>query len=353
VTLQADSDAIQLVFIGDVSLGESPSSIGLGVSRVLGEPLYRQWGEYLSGLSGDFIIGNFEGTVSKHSTYARDHILHKSMRTDPDTAGPIGVSGISHFSLANNHSNDHGEQALQESKEYLDAQGIVGIDDFWTTGNVYEFCKSGMSIGVIAINFVNKSMGRTDEAIAPDLRNVPDLISRVAQQRKNYDHLIITVHWGDNYGLWPNGFQVEVARQLANAGAAAIIGHHPHNIQAIDDVGSAPVVYSLGSFCFENKTPFTRLGQIVVLQCSKETVEIAEHQHISIDSDYRVSEMLSTLQRLVTFLTRRKPVFVLNYLYVLVLRIWIFGASFFRVLLRGDFGLYIRWIRYRYSKSRP
>jgi hypothetical protein len=351
VTEKDESRSMQLVFIGDIALGESPSSFGLGVSRSLGAPLYRQWGEYLSRYRGDIILGNFEGTVSSQSSYPADDIMFSSMRIDPQLAGPLRLSGISHVSLANNHSRDHGEAAFQESRNYLDAQQIVALEHFKQAGKVYEICNEGISIGLVALNFVDKTMGKKDKSISVGMEDLPAILELIIEQKQRFNHLIITVHWGDNYGLWPNNMQMDVAKQLASAGASAVIGHHPHNIQAVNTIDGVPVVYSLGSFCFENKSPFTRLGQIIVLQCTENDLTITDHRHISIDRNYRISESLSPIQRLVVLLARSRPSASVNFAYVRVVRLWIFTVSLYRVVTNGNFGRYLKWFKYRYAKQ--
>jgi poly-gamma-glutamate synthesis protein (capsule biosynthesis protein) len=277
--------------------------------------------------------------------------MFSSMRIDPQLAGPLRLSGISHVSLANNHSKDHGRPAFQESRNYLDAQQMVAMEHFWQAGKVYEIFNEGISIGLIALNFVDKTMGRKDESISVGMADLPAMLELITEHKQRFNHLVITVHWGDNYGLWPNNMQLDLAKQLAAAGASAVIGHHPHNIQAVNTIDSVPIVYSLGSFCFENKSPFTRLGQIIVLQCTENDLTITDHRHISIDRNYRISESLSPIQRLVVLLARSRPSELVNFVYVRIVRLWIFSVSLYRVVTSGNLGRYLRWLRYRYAKK--
>jgi poly-gamma-glutamate synthesis protein (capsule biosynthesis protein) len=42
-----------------------------------------------------------------------------------------------------------------------------------------------------------------------------------------------------------------LARKMIDAGAAAVIGGHPHVTQTVDVHAGAPIVYSLGNFAFD------------------------------------------------------------------------------------------------------
>lgn len=346
-----ENGAIRLVFVGDIALGESPSSAGLGISRARGDALYSQWREYLANFSADYILGNLECTVSNSSEYSADHIMNESMRTDPVSAGPMGNSGISHLSLANNHVNDHGWRAYRDTKDYLRSQNIVAIEHFPRAGVIRRVSGNGISIGIIALNFVNKSMGRVDDTISIASEELAPLMKLIGEERQRVDHLIVTVHWGENYGLWPTDLQTALARDFAKSGVSAIIGHHPHNIQDTRKIENVPVVYSLGSFCFENKSPFTRLGQIVVLDCSRRSLTIADHRFISIDDNFMISEHVTLLQRILMFLIRKRPSAILNFAFVRTVRIWIFCVSLFRTVSKGNVAAYIKWIKHRYAKT--
>jgi len=56
---------------------------------------------------------------------------------------------------------------------------------------------------------------------------------------------------------------VQTARDLIDAGADAIVGHHPHVIQKIDYYKHKPIFYSLGNFVFDQLQPETRSGIVV------------------------------------------------------------------------------------------
>ena len=49
----------------------------------------------------------------------------------------------------------------------------------------------------------------------------------------------MSCHWGIEYDYYPNTFQKNMAKQLADAGADVIIGTHPHTLQDVEYIQRA------------------------------------------------------------------------------------------------------------------
>ncbi|MGH2687659.1 MAG: CapA family protein, partial [Actinomycetota bacterium] len=64
------------------------------------------------------------------------------------------------------------------------------------------------------------------------------------------DAVVVMVHWGTEGSALPDPAQVRLAHQLVDAGAAAVIGSHPHVLQPVIRYRDAVVAYSLGNFVF-------------------------------------------------------------------------------------------------------
>ena len=65
-------------------------------------------------------------------------------------------------------------------------------------------------------------------------------------------HIVVPFfHWGVEYVPWPTDEQRRIAHAAIEAGAAAVIGSHPHWVQAIESYQGRPIIYSLGNFVFD------------------------------------------------------------------------------------------------------
>lgn len=84
------------------------------------------------------------------------------------------------------------------------------------------------------------------EALAPD---VAAMERDIREARKVAHAVVVCLHWGIRYV--PKvlaAYQTPVAHAAIDAGADAIIGHHPHTLKAIEVYRGKPIFYSIGNF---------------------------------------------------------------------------------------------------------
>jgi poly-gamma-glutamate synthesis protein (capsule biosynthesis protein) len=92
--------------------------------------------------------------------------------------------------------------------------------------------------------------------------------------------LIVSIHWGAEYKFAPAPEDRKLAQQMIDAGAFAIIGHHPHVLQPVEFLersrgGKGLVVYSLGNLLsnqdYDDVNGAKRDGLLVELELVRET----------------------------------------------------------------------------------
>ena len=69
--------------------------------------------------------------------------------------------------------------------------------------------------------------------------------------REVADHVVVGANWGIEYKSDPNAFQREMAGIAIDAGAALVMGNHPHWVQAVEHFEGALVSYAGGNFVFD------------------------------------------------------------------------------------------------------
>jgi poly-gamma-glutamate synthesis protein (capsule biosynthesis protein) len=169
--------------------------------------------------------------------------------------------------LANNHILDCGEEGVRTTLARLEADGIqqVGVNataDDAARPRILEL--EGLRIGWIAHTFsVNFKpfpedkpwlVNMTPMHLVPD----PDVSGIEAQvracRRAGCDLVLVSLHWGLEFEFYPHPDQVRWAHRFADAGADAVIGHHPHVPQPVeiyhppdDPARAVPILYSLGN----------------------------------------------------------------------------------------------------------
>jgi len=65
------------------------------------------------------------------------------------------------------------------------------------------------------------------------------------------DLVIPFFHWSAEYVAVPSVSMRRMAHQAIDAGAAMVIGSHPHGVQATEWYKGKPILYSLGNFVFD------------------------------------------------------------------------------------------------------
>lgn len=173
-------------------------------------------------------------------------------RADPESVAVLVDGGFTVVSLANNHTLDAGSEGVRQTLETLQRNKIayVGVHEYkersWQP--VY------VRVGRLRVGF----MAFTDLSFQHGCYNKYDVDpvaarARVAQVRAKCDLLFVSVHWGDEYQQMPNERQQRTARELLDAGADCILGHHPHVLQGIGLHQGKPILYSMGNFVFDQR----------------------------------------------------------------------------------------------------
>jgi hypothetical protein len=255
--------------------------------------------DYLS--ESDMVFGNLETPVDTltsvpfifpdYASYNAHSKLLTSFRRDD------GSSVFTALSVANNHAMDLGERGLARTLEFLEKEGInysgAGLKPWFEAldedmpKRYLLIEKRGIKIGFYAAawGLNNPSfLGSKNTyfnyipGIAPLKKENMDLASkhRIVKQMKDdgADFIVLFLHWGYEYELYPDPEIIRLGRELAKAGADLIIGSHPHVIQPSElysDSYGQPgrrsfIAYSLGNFTTTMYTPLCRLGAVMTFE---------------------------------------------------------------------------------------
>jgi poly-gamma-glutamate synthesis protein (capsule biosynthesis protein) len=160
--------------------------------------------------------------------------------------------------LANNHGYDHGPEGLLDSIRNLRRAGIVpvgaGADQRSADAPVYVDVK-GWRVAIVGVGEVLDPLDqvavgdRPGTAVGHDFARALRAI-RSASARA--DLVLVVIHWGVELDTEPRDYQVEEARQMIDAGADAIFGHHAHRLQPMETYRGRPIFYGLGNFVWPN-----------------------------------------------------------------------------------------------------
>ncbi|AUV84626.1 hypothetical protein C2R22_24155 (plasmid) [Salinigranum rubrum] len=78
------------------------------------------------------------------------------------------------------------------------------------------------------------------------------LAERVVKAKQGADVVVVSLHWGVHFvRARIADYQTTVARRVVNAGADAVIGHHPPILKGVEVYRDTPILYSIGNFAFD------------------------------------------------------------------------------------------------------
>jgi poly-gamma-glutamate synthesis protein (capsule biosynthesis protein) len=223
-------------------------------------PFAYPWGAALDELARaapDARIVNLETSVTRASAWA-DKGIHYRMH--PGNAGVLTAAGIDCCVLANNHVLDFGPAGLVETLDVLQAHGIatagVGRDRAEAERPAVLELPAGRRVLVFAFGSVTSGVPRgwaAGEAtpgvcVREDVR-VSEVAARVRAVRQPGDVVVVSVHWGGNWGWEIPAQQRRLAHALIDeAGVDVVHGHSSHHVKGIEVHAGRPILYGCGDF---------------------------------------------------------------------------------------------------------
>ena len=261
------AETITLAFAGDVMFGRFIE----GGFREIPAEHHNPFEHVNELLDSDFTMVNLETPVMRSPPKKSPYGHRMRFVTTPERVATLKANNIDGVTIANNHAFDMHGPGLKETPVILGELGleVVGEHDAELPVLRAETVEvGGWKIGFIpATTERNWAEGRrgvyvpatTREGLEKALRPV------VEAARADHDLVIVVLHWGDEYEDLPEKWQVKAARAFVDAGADAVVAHHPHVLQGIERYGDGVIAYSIGNFVFDNLHGRKRLHGILRL----------------------------------------------------------------------------------------
>jgi hypothetical protein len=238
------SRTFTLGWVGDITPG---SSYGLPAGD--GRGLYTDLRNELR--SPDLMTGNLEGTLatggaSKCGTPSPNCF---AFRAPPANANGLRAAGFDVMNLANNHANDFGPVARQETRIALTRAGVAatgGPEDI-TIRRV-----RGISVAFVGFAPYPWAASLTDHQAAAGLVRFADRLADVVVvfthagaegSDKSSTPIGAEQHLGE-----PRGDSRTFARTVIDAGADAVLSSGPHVLRGLEVYSGRMIAYSLANF---------------------------------------------------------------------------------------------------------
>jgi len=230
-------------------------------------------------------------------------------RMSPRNVGALAVARPDVCVLANNHVLDFGARGLAETLDVLERAGLrvagAGRDDdaaarpavvdvpgvTGTTGRVVVLAFGMLSSGVPAswaaaphrpgVNLVPHASPSTARGV----------VERVREVKRPGDVVVVSVHWGSNWGWGVGDDDVRFAHALIDGGVDVVHGHSSHHPRPIEVYRGRPVLYGCGDLIndYEGISGFEQfrgdLRLVYVVEVEAETGELVRLRMVPFRAD--------------------------------------------------------------------
>jgi poly-gamma-glutamate synthesis protein (capsule biosynthesis protein) len=274
-----------MFFTGDVMLGRGVDGIlesGQNVFRDV-DPLFQ---------NSDAVVVNLEDPLTTSSTNFKQAI---PLKANPTYTHVLKDNKVVVACLANNHIMDYGDKGLTDTISALQSNGInytgAGENLDQATKPVYLDIK-GRKITIL--NFMDNTTftGFLPSEMPAATVNSPgyapadwNIIKKsIDESKKNSDITVIVFHYGNEYSIIPNNYQIDLSHKCIDEGADIVIGSHPHVIQEIESYNGKPIFYSLGNFVFDQSNTATHSSLMVEMDLVGNEAKVVVHPMILVGS---------------------------------------------------------------------
>jgi poly-gamma-glutamate synthesis protein (capsule biosynthesis protein) len=221
------------------------------------------WGDAVQAIEESrpgVLVVNLETSVTTCSDFAPGKRVHYRMH--PDNLGCLQAVRPDVCVLANNHLLDFGRAGLDETLRTLEAGGLrtAGAGRDLTAASAAAVVPRDGAPPVAVLAYGHASSGvpagwsatpdRSGVALLPDLsaRTAAVVAARVEQEKRRGAVVVLSLHWGSNWGYDVPREQVRFAHRMVDAGADVVHGHSSHHPRPMERYGGRLVLHGCGDF---------------------------------------------------------------------------------------------------------
>ena len=221
------------------------------------------WGdalEVLADLEPDVWILNLETSITSHDGFAPGKHVH--YRMSPANVPCLLAARPDAAVLANNHVLDFGRRGLQDTVDalYHARLSAPGAGRDRAQARRPATIAVGDRARVLIFAFGMPSSGvpgawaATDDRAGVDFVGKPtdaaavEISERVRRVKRAGDLVVVSIHWGSNWGYDVSQDEVAFAHRLIDGGVDLIYGHSSHHPRPIEVYRDRVILYGCGDF---------------------------------------------------------------------------------------------------------
>jgi poly-gamma-glutamate capsule biosynthesis protein CapA/YwtB (metallophosphatase superfamily) len=221
--------------------------------------------------SADLAMVNLETAITAGGTPASKQF---AFRAPPTAFRALRSAGVDVATMANNHGMDYGAEGLRDSVAASKQAGlpVVGLGSNATDAfRAYTRTVNGTKVAIIGAtqvlddNLVQAWTATDTKAGLASAKDPRRLVQAVDKAQAAADIVIVNLHWGQELNSCATPAQRQLAGQLIDAGADAVVGSHAHVLEAGGYRKNKYVHYGLGNFLFYSSGGRTAQSGVLTL----------------------------------------------------------------------------------------
>lgn len=221
------------------------------------------WGDALPVLDEfgpDVRVINLETSVTRSGQFAPGKAVH--YRMNPANLPCLALARPDVCVLANNHVLDFGRPGLAETLDVLSGAGLATAGAGRDLGQARQPAvvtpQWGARVLVFAVGMATSGVppdwsathrrAGIDFISAPSDPAADELTDRVQQKKRHGDVVVVSIHWGSNWGYNVSRDEIRFAHRLIDGGVDVVYGHSSHHPRPIEVYRDKLVLYGCGDF---------------------------------------------------------------------------------------------------------
>lgn len=212
----------------------------------------------------DLSVVNLETTIAKDTS---DMSGYPEFATHENVIKALKDTGFDVVSTANNHAYDRRLKGIDRTIEIIEKYGLKRTGTFKENESTNPLIVDvkGIKVGFFSysqmLNGYEKLMFNSGRDTAVNLIDMDKIKKDVDYLKQNHaDVIMCYMHWGEEYSDYPNSYQKNTFKELADMGVDLVIGSHPHTIQKSDVIENngkkSYCVYSLGNLVSDQRESY-------------------------------------------------------------------------------------------------
>jgi len=192
--------------------------------------------------ASDLVVANLEGPITAISSRSAGSAIgapDNYVFTFPlTTAVLLAAHHIGVVNLGNNHILNFGSDGVRSTEAALSASGVQYF------GDPLLQTVATTSVNGIPLAFINYNEFEPSSTASTT-------IAQIRQAKASGEIPLVYTHWGIEYATTSPAYVHVLAHEFVDAGAAIVIGSHPHVVEDHEVYKGADIYYSLGNFIFD------------------------------------------------------------------------------------------------------